>query len=156
MKKLTINVLIGPIASGKSTFVNNKINKDCVVINDDSIVNMLHGGNYKLYNKELKPLYKSIENHIINFAIALGKTIIIDRGVDVRIKSRKRWIALGNSLDVRVNAFVFPVETPEIHAKRRFESDSRGLSYNKWLNCGRAHINQFVYPTWLSTCYIIM
>ena len=62
---------------------------------------------------------------------------MIDRGVDVRRGSRKRWIALANSVDVGVVAVVFPNDLPEVHARRRAESDGRGHDYDYWLSVAR-------------------
>jgi predicted kinase len=142
-----IVVLIGCIASGKSTYARKLARKGWVVINDDDIVKLVHGRDYTGYDKELKPLYKTIENTILTTAIAMGRNVVIDRGVDVRKNSRRRWVALAASLDIPIKCVVFPRSLPERHAKRRFESDSRGLSYEEWLAIAIAHDREWESPS---------
>jgi len=121
-----IYVLVGEIASGKSTWTRNAVANGDLVVNDDAIVNMLHADQYIAYDTSLKPLYKSIEDHIIHCAIMIGRSVIIDRGLNIKLTARKRFIALARSLDVQVSAIIFPRHTPEEHALRRFKSDNRG------------------------------
>ena len=126
-----ISLLVGNIASGKSTFSSLAALHGSIIVNDDDIVNMIHGGNYTLYSEHLKPLYKSIENHIVGISIALGKNVVIDRPNVTRL-SRQRYIGLAASLDVPVNAIVFPFSHPTEHADRRFYSDNRNKTLRSW------------------------
>jgi predicted kinase len=142
-----IELLCSTISSGKSTYANQKAEDGYIIINDDAIVNAVHGGNYKLYNKELKPLYKSIEDHILHTAVAMNKNVIIDRGVNTTIKSRKRWVALANCLDTDIVAIRFPIWEPEVHAKLRTYSDSRGHDYEYWLMVANKHLKDWQEPT---------
>lgn len=142
-----IEVLVGHIASGKSTYCRQKAKEGFIVLSDDAITNMVHGGNHDLYDKYLKPLYKSIEDNIFHTAIAMNLSLVIDRGVDVSIKSRQRWIALARSMDVPISALVFEVFEPEVHAKRRFAADARGRSYEWWLKTANAHAKRYEAPT---------
>lgn len=143
-----IEVLVGMIASGKSTWAARRANEGWVVLNDDAIVSAVHGGDYTLYSKELKFLYKSIEDHILHTAVAMGRNVVVDRGLDIRATSRRRWIALAKSLDVPINAVIFKKEAPEVHARRRSDSDSRGHDYNYWLKeVAEVHDRQWVRPS---------
>lgn len=144
---MKIQVLCGMIASGKSTYSKNATKAGALCVNDDAIVNMLHADQYTLYNKELKLLYKSIENHAISNGLALGRTIIIDRGLNISIRGRKRWIALAQSFDVPCEAIIFQNEGPIAHAQRRSLSDARGHSYEYWLNVANDHNDIFVEPS---------
>lgn len=141
--KQHIQLLVGTIASGKSTYSTELAHLGFIVINDDSIVTAVHGGNYLLYDKKLKPLYKSIENHILTTAIALGKSVIIDRGTNLKVNSRKRWVGLASSLDVPIVAVTFPFETAAVHAGRRMISDSRGYSFEDWQTVASYHLNSY-------------
>jgi len=141
-----IEVLVGTIASGKSTWARKMAGDDWIVVNDDAIVNSLHAGDYTLYQEDLKPLYKSIEDHILHIAVAMGKNVLIDKGLSLNKKSRARWIALGRSLDVPVRARVFDIVAPETHAKRR-SKESRGHSYDYWLMVAKRHIDVYEPPT---------
>jgi predicted kinase len=145
MKK--IQVLVGMIASGKTSYAHEAAKKGIICVNDDAIYNMIHANNYNLYNKDCKILYKSIENHIISQALCMGKTVLVDRGLNVSKRGRQRYIALAKSFDVNIEAITFENEGYEIHGERRFNSESRGLSRSVWLNCALAHSKIWAYPT---------
>ena len=141
-----IQVLVGTIASGKSTYCRRKAHEGWLTINDDDILNMLHAGEYPLYDEKLKPLYKSIEDSALHAAILCGKDVIIDRGVNIRRVSRMRWIAIGHAVDVRVEAVVFPFCSPKEHSERRMNSDPRGLTSEYWTMVAEKHISQYEQP----------
>ena len=142
-----IQVLCGMIASGKSTYAKNAASKNVLICNDDDIVNMLHADDYTLYNKELKILYKSVENHIISTGLSMGRTVLIDRGLNVSLEGRNRWLALARSFDVPCEAIVLKNEGPEIHAARRAKSDSRGHPKEYWIRVANIHNDLYVEPT---------
>jgi len=144
---MVIEVLVGMIASGKSTWAKKRANEGWIVLNDDAIVNAVHANQYTLYNKPLKPLYKSIEDHILHTAIALGRNVVVDRGVDISISSRKRWLSIGHSLDCPVWAIVFEKFPDEVHAERRARSDARGHSLEYWRGVAKAHGARYEVPT---------
>ena len=144
---MKIQVLVGMIASGKSTYARLAAQQGMLCINDDAIVNMLHGDDYTLYDKQLKVLYKSIENHIIGTGLAMGKSVLIDRGLNVSKKGRQRWISLAKSFDIQCEAIVFANEGPQIHAQRRFNSDSRSHSFDYWLKVAEAHNSLYLLPS---------
>lgn len=134
---MIIEILFGPIASGKSTYSRYRAMSGAIIVNDDSIVTSVHG-DYELYNKSLKPLYKSIENHIISMGISLGRDIIIDRP-NLTKRSRSRYIGIANSCDVLIDAICFPWLSPEESAIKRFQSDSRGKSLEHWNQAAQRH-----------------
>lgn len=141
-----IYLLCGMIASGKSTLARKLAkDKNALIINDDDIVTMLHG-DYTSYDEQLKPLYKSIENHILTAAILAGRNVIIDRGVNIKRSSRQRWIELAKSLDQEITALETTKSTPEVHAKRRFEHDKRGHTYEYWLKVAEYHNSVYQEP----------
>ena len=138
--KQELVILVGNVASGKSTYCRKF--PDNIIVNDDAIVTSLHGGNYKLYEERLKPLYKSIETHIIMSALSLGKTVIIDRPNQKR-STRQRYIGLAHSLDIPVTIVAMSIFEPEVHAKRRFKADGRGYSYEDWLRVAKRYKAEF-------------
>lgn len=142
-----IEVLVGMIASGKSTYAKSRANEGCIIINDDAIVNSLHADIYTLYKKELKPLYKSIEDHIFHTAVAMGLNIVVDKGLSQSVASRQRWISLGRSLDVPVHCVLFEVFTPKVHAERRWAADRRGHSLDYWTAVAESHFARYEEPT---------
>lgn len=127
------------IASGKSLYASNAAAAGAVIVNDDAIVNAVHGGDYKLYSKSLKPLYKTIENTLLSVAIAMGRPVIVDRGVNISEQSRLCWIGLAAALEVECIAVEFDKATAEVHAKRRFITDRRGHDQKYWLQVAAHH-----------------
>lgn len=144
---MKLQVLVGMIASGKSTYSLNAARSGVICMNDDAIVNMLHADDYTLYSKELKVLYKSIENHIIGTGLAMNRAVLVDRGLNVSVRGRKRWIALAKSFDVPCEAIVFKNDGPETHARRRFESDARGHPFEYWLRVAETHNSLYITPS---------
>ena len=145
--KPKIQVLVGMIASGKSTYCKKAVGKGSLIVNDDAIVNMLHGDDYTLYSQELKTLYKGVENHVIVSALLMGRNVIVDRGLNVSVSGRQRWISLARSFDVPVEAIVFKNDGPEAHATRRTGSDARGHDYAYWHRVATIHNNLWSPPT---------
>ena len=142
-----IIVLCGMVASGKSTYCKNAARAGQLILNDDALVSMLHGDEYTLYNKSFKVLYKSIENHVVAMAVGMNVPLVVDRGLNVSIQGRQRWIALANSFDVDYEAVVFSHDGVETHARRRHDSDSRGHKYDYWLMVANAHNKVYSPPT---------
>lgn len=142
-----LQVLCGMIASGKSTYCKKAALSGSIIMNDDSIVNMLHADNYTLYDKKLKILYKTTENHIIGLALAMNKVVVVDRGLNVSKHGRRRWIALAKSFDVPVEALCFANEGPFVHANRRFNSDSRGYPLEYWTKVAEHHNSVYEEPS---------
>lgn len=142
---MEMQVLCGQIASGKSTYCRQAANHGAIILNDDSIVTALHAGNYKLYKKELKPLYKSIENCLISTSLSMGLSIVVDRP-NFSVNMRKRYISIAKSFDCPVKIVLFKREDPEIHGRRRFESESRGHTLEYWTNVAKEHERLFEFP----------
>lgn len=141
-----IELLVGTIASGKSTYALRRAREGSIVVNDDSIVTMLHGGDYKLYSKDLKPLYKTVDLVVVTTALAMGLDVIVDR-TNMTRASRKKWTGLASSFDVHIFAIQFPFETPEVHALRRMDHDPRGYTYTQWIEVAERHIRQYEPPS---------
>ena len=139
-------MLIGPIASGKSTICRKWAKDGRIIINDDSIVNAMHAGIYGLYKKENKPLYKSIENHVLCMAVGMGLDVVIDRPCHTR-DSRLRYTMLAKSLDTEIMAVCTKREVPRVHAMRRSTYNDRGHSYDYWLGVARKHEELYEPPT---------
>lgn len=125
-------LLSGNIASGKSTWTAIRAKQGALVANDDAMITALHGGTYCLYDKNLKKLYKAMEAMVLHMGAAVRRDVIIDR-TNMTVSSRARYVQLAKSIDVPIVCVKFPIEAPEIHAGRRFNSDPRGHTYEKWL-----------------------
>lgn len=143
---MTVEILIGNIASGKSTYCQKRAKEGAIIMNDDAVVGGMHCDMYTLYSKELKPLYKAVENAIVTSAILMKRDVIIDRGMNLTPKSRRRFVGLAHSFDVNAVAIVFEFCEPIIHAQRRESHDLRGYSFNYWLNVAKVKHEQFIPP----------
>jgi len=136
------------VSSGKSTYSANAAKQyGYIICNDDSILNALHANQYTLYNKDLKILYKSVENQILASCLMLKLPVILDDAKNVSAKRRSRFVSWCHSFDVLIEAIVFPNQSPEVHAKRRFEHDSRGFTYERWLEIAQYHQSVYSEPT---------
>lgn len=147
MTQQHVQVLVGPIAAGKSTYSGNCAKQGMVIVNDDALVNAVHAGHYSLYDQTLKPLYKQLEAVSLTTAVGLNRSVVVDRGTNNRIDSRRRWIGLAHSLDLPVVAVCFRDEGPFVHADRRAESDGRGSGFDYWLKVAQHHSDQFQPPS---------
>jgi hypothetical protein len=60
-----MEILVGPIASGKSTYARKRAAEGALIINDDALVAMLHAGDDTRYNTHNKNTYNAIETAAI-------------------------------------------------------------------------------------------
>ena len=142
-----VQLLVGMIASGKSTYGREQAKQGTVIVNDDLVIQLVHG-DYRLYDDSLKLLYKAIEIQLATLALAAGRNVIVDSArSNIHLKGRQRWISLTRSMDIPCEAIIFPKESPEVHAERRVRSDSRGLTYEKWLQVANKHAELYQEPT---------
>ena len=135
---MKIEILVGPIASGKSTYCKIAAKQGAVIVNDDAIVTLIHADDYTLYDKSLKPLYKVTENAILQTALTMGRKVIVDRP-NHSIRMRRRYIGLAHSLDAEATIVMFKRESPAVHAKRRVNSDARGHDLAYWTMVAESH-----------------
>jgi len=141
----TLEILVGPIASGKSTYCQGRAKEGAIIVNDDAIVTALHGGDYTLYSKDMKPLYKLVENVVVHGGLTMGKLVIIDRP-NHKASMRRRYIGIAKSLDALITLIMFKRESPLTHAKRRFFSNHRNLSLQHWEKACKIHESLFDPP----------
>ena len=142
MKELEI--LVGAIASGKSTYCRQAAEEGAIIVNDDAIVTGIHGGIYGLYSEDLKPIYKAVENSIIQMGLVMGRRVIVDRPNHSRAM-RRRYIALAKSADALVKIIMMQRESIETHAARRAK-ESRGYDYQYWLKAAKVHEDRYDPP----------
>lgn len=145
MDQARLIILVGMIASGKSSICAQKAQEGALIINDDAIVSAVHGGNYRLYNKALKPLYKTIEQTLLATGLAMGRTVIVDRPCFKRM-TRLRYVSLAKSFDAPITCYTFVKEHESIHAERRYHSDPRGYGMDYWMEVATRHSAQWEEP----------
>ncbi len=137
-----IELLVGMIASGKSTYARKRADEGALVVSHDDLTQMLHA-RYR-YEQGLRDVYRRMEEALALHAIKAGRDVVIDR-THLTLESRKRWIELArreSPFTVPILAVVFPIESPLDHAGRRFETDPRGRSDEDWLRVAEHHYKQ--------------
>lgn len=140
-----LEILVGMIGSGKSKYARKRADDGALVVNDDAIYLMLHGGNYQLYERYLKRLYKSIETSILTGLLTTGRDVLVDRP-NLQRGTRARYIALAKAFEYRPRIVQLPVDSPETHAERRCNSDARGYEYADWLKVARRDYQAYEAP----------
>lgn len=151
VKRPRIELLVGMIASGKSTYARRRADEGALVVCHDDLTAMLHA-RYR-YEPEKRALYRRLEEAIAFEALAGARHL--DGGCDVVIdrthltrESRERWLSFARWprfaewATPEIIAVAFPIEAPEVHARRRFECDGRGRPYEEWLAVARHHAEQ--------------
>jgi predicted kinase len=144
---MQVEILVGMIASGKSTYARARAAQGAIIINDDDLVMAVHGGNYLLYDKALKPLYKTLETTLFGLAVAAGRDVVVDRGVNISRAGRARWVAMAKSYDIPCRAVVFPHDGAYVHAERRYKNDARGYTLEDWVKVAQSHDARYEVPT---------
>jgi predicted kinase len=137
---------IGMIASGKGQFCQMMARRGAIIINDDDVVKACHAGDYTLYRKENKEIYKQIEVAMMLASLAKGRDVVIDRP-NFKRSTRRRYIGIAGIYGVPVIAVGFPCETPLEHATRRFTSDPRGLPLEHWIDAANRHFADWETPS---------
>jgi predicted kinase len=143
----TLKILVGNIASGKSTYSREQGKWGAVIIDRDALLMMLHGNDYTGYNHTLKPMYKDMENFLIRNALSYGRTVILDR-TNMDKARRSRFIQFGKQAHAKVECYVFPMEPADVHARRRFESDARGYPLHRWQEVAARFASEYEQPTY--------
>ncbi len=89
-------IYVGNIGCGKTTYAKNTVacKPSTVVVNMDSIQQMVSGGDYGNYDHEKKEIYWAIEEKAICESLERGFDVIIDR-TNMDKKRRKRFIDIG-------------------------------------------------------------
>jgi hypothetical protein len=141
-----LEVLVGMIASGKSTYARSRADAGAMVVCHDDLTQMLHA-RYR-YEQVDRDLYRQCEDMIAFQSLVWGHDTVIDR-THLTVESRKRWLTFAAITNLSLQhrgmpsitliAVVFPIEAAAIHAERRWATDSRGRPLNEWLDVARHH-----------------
>jgi hypothetical protein len=143
---MKLEILVGMIASGKSTYARKRADEGALVVSHDGLTEMLHAC-YR-YEPELRDVYRRMEEALVDCAFRASRDVVIDR-THLTAESRNRWVSFywnrfgyTNHEQHPIIAVAFPIESPETHAIRRTEHDSRGRSYGDWLKVAAHHHEQ--------------
>jgi len=147
---MTLEILVGMIASGKTTYARKRADEGAIVVCHDDITQALHC-RYR-YEQGLREFYRRVEEGIAFAALNAGRDVVVDR-THLTAESRRRWIrwaadyASPNTFDgrgplVRVVAVEFPRKIAHVHARRRYEGDPRGRTFEEWSRVALHHQEQ--------------
>jgi hypothetical protein len=146
-----LEILVGPIASGKTTYARKRADEGALVISHDDLTAMLHA-RYR-YEQELRECYRGMEEDLASRALRAGRDVVIDRTHLTR-ESRCRWINfrqwyrnapdyMGRELgEAAIVAVAFPIFPAHVHATRRVEADPRGRTFLEWHKVALHHAEQ--------------
>lgn len=128
---MKIILMVGNVGSGKSTYARRLAeDKNTIIVNMDDIQAMLHG-RYNAYDPNLKPLYYAMEECVLYNAKLRDCDVVVDR-TSMDRKTRARFVELARKLGVEIEAHVMAETNKDILVCRRMNSDSRGISQDKW------------------------
>lgn len=121
--------MIGNIGSGKSLIASKFAKRGDVVYNNDTITQMIAGGEYNLYDVQKKEIYKSAEEAIITTALKNNYNVVIDR-TNMDRERRARFIAIGKQYTSDIIAYDFGEGT--IEDRNRRIKNSYGVPASVW------------------------
>jgi tRNA uridine 5-carbamoylmethylation protein Kti12 len=104
MKNNKLIIFTGNIGCGKSTKALELAKLGYVVVNNDSIVTMIGGGDYSLYDISKKKIYINIENISVLSALTNNFNVVIDR-TNMKKSTRERFINLGKALNAIIISY---------------------------------------------------
>jgi len=104
MNEKNLIIFTGNVGSGKSTKARELAKQGYVIINADSITQMIGGGEYGLYDEKKKPIYKGVGSYILGESLRLGFSVAIDRTCMSK-KSRDVYILVGLSYDAHIISY---------------------------------------------------
>lgn len=110
-KNLTMVILVGPPASGKSTWGKDYAQKNnFVYISTDKIRGEIGKGED---DQNVSPAAFMIAQKRVTESLSLGKSVVID-ATNINHQFRKKWIKLGREYDATIVAVVFEVNRDEL------------------------------------------
>lgn len=140
-----LELLVGNIASGKSSWTEPRASEGWITVNNDSLVRSMHGGNYD-WERQIPGLKTSLGILIVETAGAHGRSVVIDN-TNRTSSGRLPFVAAARRAGgMKVRAILFPRSSPETHARRRFEADARAMPYEYWLEVARLVAQEWAPP----------
>lgn len=131
-----IELLIGNIASGKSTYATQRAEEGWLVVSDDAIIAMLLADRYSLYSRmNHESVVKGCVFSLVNCLVDAHLDVVVDSAWLVMYSFREHFFV--RYADTKIRPIEFLREAPEVHARRRMEHDSRGGTYEMWLEVAR-------------------
>lgn len=129
----TVELLIGVVCSGKSTWREKYITPETVVVSSDDIIQAYAAENDTTYDAVFKEYIGTADaqaKETFHNALASGaEHIVVDR-TNVSRKSRQYWVKPAKEAGYRVIARVFPVPTDDILEQRLASRPGKSIPMN--------------------------
>ena len=128
MSKLIMYV--GNIGQGKSLISSKLAKQGKVIVNMDSILLMVHGGEYGLFDPEKKEIYRSAEEAVIRSSLEKGFDVVVDR-TNMKRERRVKFIELASEYTDQIECYHFGKGDPDQCLKNRMKNP-RGIPRETW------------------------
>ena len=129
-----LTLLVGNIASGKSTWCKEGLNKGMDIVLDKDSLREKYGvykGVPYLWDEELeRHIHQELMGKMGAF-LSLGLNVIFDETC-MHPVTRIPYIVLAEQVNVKVRAIVFPDKGSLVHVHRRMTHDARGYTWEQW------------------------
>lgn len=119
-------ILTGNVGCGKSTKALEFAKQGYVIVNDDAISTMVGGGDYSLYDKSKKYLYKSIELYCVDLGLGTNRSVVVDMP-NMKSISRSRFIDIGKRYKIDIISYDWG--RGKFKDLLRRQEESRGYKY---------------------------
>lgn len=123
--------MIGNIGSGKSTLSKKLHSQGFLIVNADSIRNMLGGGEYVFDFSLEKTVIHDVSNFVITKLLRMNRNIVVDETFMKR-NHRTSLITGAKEYGYTVIGMVMPNFGKDIQVARRMASEPRGYTREKW------------------------
>lgn len=143
-EKQELIIFTGNIGSGKSLMASKLAKKGYVVVNNDAITTMVHGGEYGMYDHAKKEIYRGCELSIIHNSLALGMSVVVDR-TGMAASDRKIYIAIGLGYGARIILYDWGPGSEEA-LKRRLDNP-KGISKSQWESVHARMVESYECPS---------
>lgn len=122
-------IAIGNIGTGKSLIARKYALKGYEVVNMDSIVTMLDGGEYGRYDSGKSKLYRAAEIAILHELFEAESLVFLDRTC-VNTIAREKYIIMAKEHGYKVTAIDFG--SGDMASVQRRKEDNKGVSIEAW------------------------
>ncbi len=142
----TVYIMCGLIGSGKSTYARKQVEESIepiIVINKDSIREMMSGGKY-VFNPETEPIVKEIAERALKIALEYSYDIIID-ATNIKAQYRKNWINLVKSISPERRIELVYCNEKKNNLTNRMKSP-KGQSIETWIGVYQEMLENFEEP----------
>lgn len=143
---MELKIITGNVGCGKS-FLASRLAKQFgdVVVNIDSIQQMIGGGQYELYDPKKKEIYREVEEEVIISALSRGFSVVVDR-TNMDRKRRSKYILMGEEYNAKIISYNFGMGYPNFDLPRRFRN-SRGIPKDTWIEVHKKMLHSYEKPS---------